>query len=173
MAGRTISSAESQATTWIVMAAVAGAIAGVVFAMFEMMMAVVTDGTGAFFMPLRMIGGIAIGKTALDPGTSLLFASGVGIVLHMALSMMFGVIVAGVLRRVPSLASSKSSVLITSSVAGLLLWIVNFQVFARAFGWTWFPDGTNAAVQIVAHTVFFGTILGYLLIRLGAVTTED
>jgi hypothetical protein len=33
------------------------------------------------------------------------------------------------------------------------------------FGWTWFPENTNAVVQFVAHTFFYGTVLGFVLNR--------
>ena len=89
----------------------------------------------------------------------------------MALSMMYGVAVALVLRGVPSLARTKTSVIGVSSLAGFVLWVVNFHVLARALGWPWFPDVTNAVVQVVAQTVFFGTVLG--LIGLRAVHPEN
>ena len=173
MADRTLLAPRTRSTGWLISAAVAAGIAGIVFAMFEMVMAVVTDGTGAFFVPLRMIGVIGLGKSALDPATSLVTAGGAGLVIHMALSMMYGVAVAVLLRIVPSLARTTASVLAVSSLAGFLLWVINFQVLARALGWPWFPDGTNAAVQIVAHTVLFGTVLGVGLLRLGAIAAED
>ena len=39
-------------------------------------------------------------------------------------------------------------------------------MLAHAFGWAWFPDGQNVAVQLVAHTFMFGSSLGLLLNRL-------
>jgi hypothetical protein len=150
---------------WVRYGVLAGVTAGIVFAMFEMVMAVVFDGADAFFMPLRMIGGIGLGKAALEPGTSLLAAGGAGLVIHMILSMMYGVVAAAVLSLVPRLSASRTAVLVSTSLAGLALWIVNFYGLAPVFGWTWFPDGTNAAVQFVAHTFFFGTVLGLVLDR--------
>ena len=152
--------------TWVRAGLIGGVIAGIVFAMFEMIMAVVLNGGDAFFMPLRMIGAIGVGKSALDPSTSLLTAGGAGIVIHMVLSMMYGVIVAGVIAKVGSLAQSMVSVVLVASVAGFALWILNFFILAGAFGWSWFPDGQNVAVQFVAHTMMFGTVLGLLLSRL-------
>jgi hypothetical protein len=145
--------------------AVGGVGAGIVFAMFEMITALVLDGPDAFFMPLRMIGGIGFGPSAVDPATSLLSAGGAGIVIHMILSMMYGIVVAGVLSLVPRLSTSRSAVLISASIAGVVLWLVNFYGLAPVFGWTWFPDKTNAVVQFVAHTFFFGTVLGFVLDR--------
>ena len=49
-----------------------------------------------------------------------------------------------------------------TSAAGLALWVVNFQVVARALGWPWFPDGPNAVVQILAYTVFFAPCSGFV-----------
>jgi hypothetical protein len=34
------------------------------------------------------------------------------------------------------------------------------------------PDGTNTLVQVVARTVFFGTVLGFVLTRLGTPAAE-
>jgi hypothetical protein len=150
---------------WIRYGILGGIVAGIVFALFEMIMAVVLDGTEAFFMPLRMIGGMGLGPAALDPGTSLLTAGGVGLAIHMALSMIYGVAVAAVLSLVPQLSASRTAILTSASIAGFALWVVNFFVFAPIFGWTWFPNDTNPVVQIVAHTFFFGTVLGLVLDR--------
>lgn len=144
---------------------VGGAIAGVVFAMFEMMAAALLNGPDAFFMPLRMIGGIGLGMSAMDPSTSLLTAGAAGLVIHMAISMMYGAAVALVANAIPALRRTAGALVAFASVAGFALWVVNFLVLARAFGWSWFPDGQNVAVQVMAHTVMFGTVLGLLLDR--------
>ena len=150
---------------WIRYGIVGGIVGGIVFAMFEMIMAVVLNGSAAFFMPLRMIGAIALGKTALDPTSSLLTSGGAGLAVHMALSMMYGVVVAGVLALVPSFSRSSAAVLVVASLAGFGLWIMNFFVLAGVFGWTWFPDSQNVAVQFVAHTFMYGSVLGLVLDR--------
>ena len=172
MTDRTFAAPRTRPAGWILSGAIAGIVAGTVFAMFAMITAAITDGSDAFFMPLRMIGAIGLGKSALDPATSLITAGPAGLMIHMILSMMYGVGVAAVLRRLPALARSTGSILVVSSVAGFLLWVVNFQVLASVFGWAWFPDGTNALVQVVAHTFFFGTVLGFVLVRLGSVSAE-
>jgi len=158
--------ATTRSSTWIRAGLVGGVVAGIVFAMFEMIMAVVLNGPDAFFMPLRMIGAIALGMPALDPSSSLLTAGGAGLVVHMALSMMYGVAVAAVIFAVPALRRSTASVVATASAAGFGLWVVNFFLLANAFGWSWFPSGQNVAVQFIAHTVMFGSVLGLLLDRL-------
>jgi hypothetical protein len=151
--------------TWVRAGIIGGIVAGIMFAMFEMVMAAVLSGTGAFFMPLRMIGAIGVGTSALDPGTSLVTAGGAGLVIHMVLSMIYGVVVTGVVTLVPTLSRSTGSILGVTSIAGFALWILNFFVLAGIFGWSWFPDTQNVAVQVVAHTLMFGTVLGIVLDR--------
>jgi hypothetical protein len=154
---------ESHLAGWLKHGLIGGILAGIVFAAFEMITAAIVDGPNAFFMPLRMIGGIALGEQALDPGSSLLAAGAAGLVVHMVLSAIYGVGVAGVARYVPALASSATTLIAWTSAAGLGLWLVNFYVIAPIGGWTWFPDGTNAIVQFIAHTFFYGTVLGIYL----------
>jgi hypothetical protein len=154
---------ESHLADWLKHGLIGGIVAGIVFAMFEMIMAAILDGPNAFFMPLRMIGGIALGQEALDPGSSLLAAGAAGLMVHMMLSAAYGIGVAGVARYVPVLASSATALIIWTSAAGLGLWLGNFYVIAPIGGWTWFPEGTNAVVQFIAHTFFYGTVLGVYL----------
>ncbi len=163
---RTSAADRTAATTWIRAGLVGGALAGILFAMFEMVMAAILQGSEAFFMPLRMIGAMGLGTAALDPTSSLLTAGAAGIAIHMALSMTFGLAVAAVLALVPALSRTTVSTVASASIAGFGLWIVDFFVLAPAFGWTWFPDTQNVAVQFVAHTFMFGAVLGLILDRL-------
>jgi hypothetical protein len=154
---------EGRVKDWIKHGLIGGFVAGVVFAMFEMAMAAILDGAGAFFMPLRMIGAMLLGQPALDPGFSLTAAAAAGLGVHMILSMLYGVAVAGAARFIPALASTRTALMVWASAAGLGLWLLNFYVVAPIFGWTWFPEGTNPIVQAIAHTVFYGTVLGIYL----------
>jgi hypothetical protein len=163
MTSKVVTQRRTDPATWIRYGLLAGIVAGVVFALFEMVMAVILDGPEAFFMPLRMIGAIGLGPGALEPGTSLALAGGVGLVLHMVLSTVYGIVITALLSLVPRLAASRESILLTTSIAGFALWPVNFYGFAPVFGWNWFPEGTNPVVQIVAHTFFYGTVLGLAL----------
>jgi len=165
MATATVDTRTTATQAWVRAGVIGGIIAGIVFAMFEMIMAAALNGSDAFFMPLRMIGGMGLGATALDPSTSLLTAGTVGLVIHMVLSMMYGLVVAGVLALVGSLTRSTSSILMVTSASGFALWIINFFVLAGLFGWRWFPDSQNIAVQFVAHTFMFGVVLGLILDR--------
>ncbi len=156
----------SDLARWAKHGAIGGLLAGLLFALFEMVMATVQMGGEAFFMPLRMIGGIALGSQALEPSsTSLLEAGGVGIAIHMMLSVIFGASVAVVAGLVAPIRSSTVALIAWTSLAGLALWLVNFYVIAPIGGWRWFPEGTDPVIQFIAHTFVFGSLLGLYLDR--------
>jgi hypothetical protein len=79
----------------------------------------------------------------------------------MALSMMYGLVVAVAISTVPAISRSLTATVVVASMAGFALWIANLLILAHVFGWTWFPDGHSVAVQFVAHTMMFGTSWGY------------
>jgi hypothetical protein len=155
----------SDLTRWVSHGVVGGIIAGLVFAMFEMIMAAIQMGGEAFFMPLRMIGGIVLGEQALAPETSLIVAGAAGLLVHMMLSALYGAGVALAAVVVPQLRSGTVTLVGWASIAGLALWLVNFYVIAPIAGWNWFPNDTDPVVQFVAHTFFFGSVLGLYLSR--------
>jgi hypothetical protein len=163
MSATDVTRSEGVPAEWLKHGLIGGIIAGIVFAAFEMIAAAILDGPDMFFMPLRMIGGIALGDQALDPGFSLVAAGVAGLIVHLVLSAVYGIGVAGVARYVPLLASSATALIVWASIAGLGLWLVNFYVIAPIGGWTWFPEMTNAVVQFIAHTFFYGTVLGIYL----------
>lgn len=149
--------------------AIAGVIAGVIFAMFEMVMAAIM-GDG-FFMPLRMIGAIVLGEDALMSSYSLLGAAGVGLVVHMMLSAVYGAVFGALVGFVPALAENRLLLVVAATLYGFALWIVNFYIVAPiAFEWFGMADST---VQFFAHTVFFGTALGMLMLARRSSTSRS
>lgn len=88
--------------------ALAGIIAGISFAMFEMMVAWLVQGD--FFGPLRMIGAMILGREALGPSYSLLLAAMAGIIIHAMLSIIYGAAFSVLLAYAPSLAASPGSI---------------------------------------------------------------
>jgi len=137
--------------------ALCGFLAGIVFAAFELVAAAAMMGGDAFFMPLRMMGAILLGRDALDPGYSLLAAATAGVVVHLVLSIIYGIVFAIVLGGLRS-AMWDSGI---GGAYGLALWIVNFYLIAP-WAFPWFLDA-NPVVQFVAHTFFFGLPLGWLV----------
>jgi uncharacterized membrane protein YagU involved in acid resistance len=129
--------------------------------MFEMIVSALMMGMDAFWMPIRMIGAIVLGQAALDPSYSLVTAGLVGIVVHMMLSIIYGLIFGAIVSFIPRLASSTAILLSAASVFGLLLWLVNFYVIAP-IAFPWFTQ-SSPVVQFFAHTFFYGTALGIYL----------
>ncbi|MGE3912563.1 MAG: hypothetical protein AB7K36_24595 [Chloroflexota bacterium] len=151
---------------WVTQGIIGGVVAGIIFAMFEMITAALLMGAPAFWMPLRMIGAIVLGPDALEASYPLVTAGLTGVVVHMVLSMMFGAAFGLLVANVPSLARSTGAIVIGATAFGFLLWVVNFYVLAPIFGWDWFPTQTNPIQQFVAHTFFFGSVLGFYLARM-------
>lgn len=137
--------------------AIAGIVAGLVFAAFEMTASAFMMGADAFFMPLRMIGAIALGPEALDPAYSLLSASVAGVLVHMGLSIIYGLLFG----EASTVLRGPAAFIGLGSVFGLALWLVNFYLIAPV-AFPWFLDA-SPVVQFVAHTFFFGAILGWFL----------
>jgi uncharacterized membrane protein YagU involved in acid resistance len=137
--------------------AIAGIVAGLVFAAFEMIASGLMMGAQAFFMPLRMIGAIALGPEALEPGYSLATAGFAGVAVHMVLAIVYGII----LGEIVAMLRGPAAIIATGTVFGFALWLINFYLIAPAL-FPWFREA-DPLVQFVAHTFFFGTVLGYYL----------
>lgn len=137
--------------------AIAGIVAGIVFAAFEMIVSASMMGADAFFMPLRMIGAIALGPGALDPGYSLVTAGIAGVVVHFVLAIIYGIIFG----EIAAMLRGPIAFIGAGSLFGLALWLVNFYVIAPVL-FPWFLQ-SSPLVQFIAHTFFFGAVLGYYL----------
>jgi uncharacterized membrane protein YagU involved in acid resistance len=110
-----------------------GILAGLAFGAFEMLMAVLVTATQDFFMPLRMIGAMALGRPALEPDYSLAVTVTTGAVIHLALSVVFALVFAWLAR--VAFGPAESGLLLTAATAyGVVLWLVNFYVIAPRFG---------------------------------------
>ena len=152
---------ESGAGKWITAGLVAGLLAGIAFIVFELVLAAVL--TPSVFGPLRLISAIVLGKEALPPPpvASLGTVIPVGLILHFVLSALWGVIFGAAAGLIGALSNSRGALIVTASVFGLALWLVNFYVIAPIV-FPWFGM-TNPVVQFFAHTFFFGTALGLIL----------
>ena len=147
-----------------------GIAAGIIFAVFEMFAAAILMGVEAAVMPLRMIGAMVLGSAALDPGYPPEIAATTGVIVHMVLSIAFAGVFAALVSPVATTAvgdvlSTPRGLALAGILFGTALWLVNFYIVAPAVGWTWFPEQTNRAVQLMAHAVFFGAPVGWILGR--------
>jgi hypothetical protein len=131
----------------------ASVIAGLVFAALEMALAWAVNGASPW-APLHLIGAIALGPQALTPPDT--FDVGVismAVVIHMALAIVYGVILAFIVARLEIGMAT-----IIGALYGLLLYVINFYGFTGVF--PWFADA-RGWVSIVTHVVQSG-LMAYL-----------
>ncbi len=139
---------------------IGGAIGGIIFAIAEMIGGSVIDGS-PFFMPLKAFASIPIGKE--PPKIAWATAVPVGVISHMVLSIIYGVIFALIIAYLPMLRVSPVLLVVAASVYGFLLWLINFFVVAGAISRPWFKMAPRGE-QFVYHTIFYGTVLGLYLV---------
>lgn len=133
-------------------AAAWGLVAGIVMALVTMMITALM-GMGLWALP-AMIAALLLGSPATMGVTAGVIM--IGLVIHMVLSMMFGVVYAAIVN------FFSHEFLLTGTLFGLLLWIVNFYVIGL------FVPGARMMAQnepiwlaIMSHLIF-GVTLGLL-----------
>lgn len=138
---------------------VLGILAGIVFLSADMVMNSML-GT-PFFRLLRLISSVVLDKRELDPSYSFTAVVTVGLIIHVALSGLYGLIF-GFVASWSAGSLATSSLLVYGSLFGFLLWLVNFYLIAPVA----FPQFTQINQfwnGFVAHTFFYGTVLGWYL----------
>lgn len=128
-------------------AVVAGVVAGIAMLMVEMLLVPVAFG-GSAWGPPRMMAALVMGPGVLT-GTGFAGPFIVGLMVHLALSIVFAMALAFIVRR----ASMATAALIGLGF-GLVLYYMNFYVMTGAF--PWFVTARNWAT-ITAHLVFGAT----------------
>jgi uncharacterized membrane protein YagU involved in acid resistance len=150
-------------TSWWIKHGIIGGIVGAIGMMMAEMLIAALMGMDAF-MPPRMIAGMALGPAAMQPSTPLMTAAATGMMIHLVLSIVYGLIFAWIVSAVPALRPTPA-VIVGASFYGLLLWLINFYVIAPPAGWVWFPTQANPVQQFISHVFAFGTLLGVYLDR--------
>lgn len=145
----------------------AGLLVSVTFPLAEMVGYAIVYGVDNALLPVRQLAAIVLGEQALDGDFSVVAVLLVGgVLLNVALNVLFCAMFAAVVVLVPRLAASGPRLVAAATVFGVLLWLFNFYVFTPLVGWDWFPDLHDPVVEAVAHTVFFGVPLGaWLAVR--------
>jgi hypothetical protein len=118
-----------------------------------------------------MIAAIVLGAEALEPSYHLPTAAMTGLAVHLVLSVLFTAVFGGIVTAVGRVGESLGTghnVVLAGVTFGIGLWIVDFYVIAPLAGWIWFTERTDPAVQLLAHAIFFGWPLGWMLSRSGA-----
>ena len=127
-------------------------IAGVVFAVIEVALAWAVKGQSPW-TPLHMIGAIGLGSDAMTPPDTFdLRIIGVAVVIHFALAILYGAILAFIIQRVGT-----TTAVLVGAVYGLALYFINFYGFTRWF--PWFADARDW-VSILSHIVQSGLMAG-------------
>jgi hypothetical protein len=147
--------------SWVRHVAVGGIVAGATFGAFQL---AVAGASGGASTPVRLIATIAVGGRALQPSYPLIDAARTATAIHLVLSVVFALIFMAIAQPRPSVRSP-GIVVLKGSLFGAILWIVNFYVLAPVLEWTWFADRTRPLVQWMAHTFFFGAVLGTAVSR--------
>ena len=150
-----------------------GVLAGIGFAVVELVMMDLQGGHLVVARFLRRIAAMWIGPQALAPDFPFTIVAVVGMLIHFGLSALFGLIFAWLTElRVHELARSRPIVVLAATGYGLLLWPLNLYLVAPFVGWEWFAQETEPVVQAAAH-VCYGLLLGlYLNRRLGPQSTR-
>ena len=160
--GRESSAARSGLSTWVGMGALAGVLAGLVFALFQVIMSAAGLGTPLSGL-IVMVEGVTFGSGSGSISAPAIAAPEIAIagLTHLVLSAIYGAVFGAVASKVGALRSNRIALIGAATVFGLLIWIVNFFVIAPV-AFPWFAQ-TNGVVQFIAHTLFYGAVLGLLL----------
>ncbi len=133
-----------------------GLLAGVVFGIAQIAGAALADASPV--LPIRMAASVVMGPAALTT-SALEAAVAAGVVTHLVLGSLFGLFF--------GIANMRSGAHVRTDPGrqgvygiffGILLWLVNFQLIARA-AYPWFLD-TPQLLQAVMHALFYGLPLG-------------
>ena len=157
--GRESSAARSGLGTWVGIGTLTGVLAGLVFALFQVIMAAAGLGPPLGKL-IVMVEGVTFGGAVSAPGIAAPEIAIAGLT-HLVLSAIYGAVFGAVASKVRALRNNRMALIGAATVFGLLIWIVNFFVIAPA-AFPWFAQ-TNGVVQFFAHTLFYGTVLGLML----------
>ena len=136
---------------------IGGIVAGVVFILFEMLIAGLVGGNP--FRPLLLISTIVLGTGALTGAYAAGTAIAWGLLTHAVLSIIFGVVFVILLDLSNQVRVGAWQLLFYGSIYGFALWVFNFLVIAPAA----LPQFTQIDPLwsgFIAHTFFYGTVIG-------------
>ncbi len=140
-----------------------GVLAGIGFAVVELVMLDLQGGHLVVARFLRRIAAMWIGPQALAPDFPFTTVAVVGLLIHFGLSALFGLIFTWMTEsRIHELARPRAMLVLAATGYGLLLWPLNLYLIAPFVGWEWFAQETEPAVQAAAH-LCYGLLLGLYL----------
>ena len=134
---------------------IGGAIAGIVFALSEMVGSVLLG--MPFLTPFQVFASLPLGIPPMD--IPLETALPVGTVAHMLLSVIYGVMFAAAVQNIALLRTSGLATIVAATLFGIAIWFVNIIVLAVPLGRPWFAMGPPIP-PFIYHAIFFGPPLG-------------
>jgi hypothetical protein len=135
-----------------------GLIAGVIFALAEMVVAAIMGNSA--LMPFRMFASILLGAAAMETtpiGTAFIIGSLVHLALSAAYGLIYGLINARFSTETQTNWGRQAGL---GLLFGAILWLVNFQIIARIL-YPWFLT-TPQFLQLLLHALFFGLPLSLM-----------
>jgi hypothetical protein len=147
---------------WIGHGAVGGVLAGVLFIMFQMLIAAFQAGADGFFLPLRAMATLAAGPDAMQPDFSTTRAIVTGLFAHLWLATIAGLLLGLIAGFVPGLGSSDGGVVGLGALYGLAVWFAAGLGLAPT-GWSQYLALSDPLIQLLSYTFFFGAALGAYL----------
>ncbi|MGI8687484.1 MAG: hypothetical protein ACR2M3_02800 [Thermomicrobiales bacterium] len=149
---------------------IGGIMSGIIFAIAEILGGHWISGD-PYIMPFKAYASLPLGR--MPPTIATSTAIPVGLITHLILSILFGIIVALIISSISALRTAPVVTVIAATVFGFVLWIVNFYVLVPLINRPWFKMAP-AGQQFFYHTFFFGTVLGlYLMLVLPPVRQSE
>jgi hypothetical protein len=152
----------------------AGIIAGVALAAFDIAATTFSAGADTVTTPLRMSGAIVLGPRALEPGYPAALAVATGLFVLLLLSATYAWLFAALVSWLESVTEGEFLTtthehLLAGMVFATAMWLVGFYVVAPLAGWTWFPERFNHFVAFLGYGLLFGGTLGLMIDRTHAI----
>lgn len=152
---------------WIAMAAVAGAVAGIIYGPLEAGLVAVAERTSYWTLPHRIAGMVMGGEIVTRPIAPV--TVGTGWALHMALAMAFGFAIVAPARRFQASAGVP-----LGAAIGLVIYLVSYHLIAPVlFPWMMVAQGAHTAIMHMVFGVITMRVYGALQRRLDRVRASS
>lgn len=149
---------------WIGQGAVGGILGGLLLMVGEGVTAAVTMGPAWALLPLRRAAGILLGPGAVEPSSPAGPVAIAGVLVHLTLAGMFGVLFAAIVSRRPGgIARRPGRILFAALAYGVGLWFVNYHAVAPVAGWDWFPQRSRALLELAGNALLYAPVLALYL----------
>ena len=147
---------------WIGHGAVGGILTGVLFIMFQLLIAAFQTGGDGFFLPVRAMSTLVLGPDAMQPDFPLVRATVTGMAASLALAAIGGMLLGLLVGLIPGLRNSEIGLIGAGALYGLAVWF-GIGLGLAPIGWARYIQLSEPVIQLVAYTLFLGAALGAYL----------